>query len=82
MSLLARILSAPVTGPIQGVVRLVQTIHEQAMAEIYDEDNIRSALAELELGLDLGEITLEAYEKQEVILLERLNEMREAKRNG
>ena len=82
MSLLGRLLAAPVAGPIRGVVGLARLIDEQAMAEIYDEDKIRGTLAELELKLDLGEIDLGDYEAREDILLQRLNEIREMKRDG
>lgn len=82
MSLVARILTAPVLGPIQGVLWLARTIDDQARAEIWDVGKIRGALAELELKLDLGEIELEDYEAQETVLLRRLKEVREAQRNG
>lgn len=82
MSILGRILSAPVLGPIQGVLWLARTIEDQANRELYDEDKVRGAMAELELRLDLGEIELDDYEAQEEILLQRLNEIREAKKDG
>lgn len=82
MSVIGRILSAPVLGPIQGVVWLARTVDRQARAEIYDVDAIRGALAELELKLDLGEIELADYEAQEEILLRRLKEARELRRHG
>ena len=80
--ILGRLLSAPALLPIQGVLWLGRTVDGQVKAEIYDEDKVRSALAELELKLDLGELELEAYEAQEDVLLQRLKEIREAKRNG
>lgn len=82
MSVLLNILTAPVAGPIWGVVWLARTIDEQARKELYDEDKVRGALAGLEIQLDLGEIELEAYEAQEEELLRRLKEIREMKRNG
>lgn len=82
MSILGSILLAPVLGPIEGVVWIAQTIENQARGEIYDEDKIRGALTELELRLDLGEIGIEDYEAQEEVLLQRLKEVREEKRNG
>ncbi len=82
MSVIGRILSAPVLGPIQGVVWLARTVDRQARAEIYDVDAIRGALAELELKLDLGEIELADYEAQEETLLRRLKEARELRRHG
>lgn len=82
MSILGSILLAPVLGPIEGVVWIARTIENQARGEIYDEDKIRGALTELELRLDLGEIGIEDYEAQEEVLLQRLKEVREEKRNG
>lgn len=80
--ILGRLLSAPVLLPIQSVLWLGRTIDDQVKAELYNEDKVRSALAELELKLDLGELELDAYEAQEEVLLQRLKEIREAKRHG
>ena len=82
MSILGSLLSAPVLGPIKGVLWLAQTIDDQAKAEMYDEDKIRGALAELELKLDLGDIELDDYEAEESRLLQRLKEIGEAKKDG
>jgi hypothetical protein len=82
MSILVNILTAPVAGPIGGLLWLARTIDEQAKKEIYDEDKVRGALTELELKLDLGEIELDAYEAQEETLLRRLTDSREMKKNG
>lgn len=82
MTILGRVLAAPVLGPLRGVLWLARTIDEQAKAELYDEDKIRGTLAELELRLDLGEIELGDFEAQEEVLLQRLKVAREAKRDG
>lgn len=82
MSILLNALTLPVTGPIRGVLWLARTIDGQVKKELYDEDKVRGALAELELKLDLGEIELADYEAQEEALLERLKEIREMKKNG
>lgn len=82
MSILSKVLTSPVAGPIRGVVWLARTIDDQAKKELYDEDKVRGALAELELKLDLGEIELIDYEAQEEDLLARLKRIREMKRNG
>ena len=82
MSILGRVLAAPVLGPLRGVLWLARTVDDQAKAELYDEDKIRGALAELELRLDLGEIGLDHFEAQEEMLLQRLKVAREAKRDG
>lgn len=80
--MLGRILTAPVLGPLRGVLWLARMIDDQARAELYDEDKIRGDLAELELQLDLGEIELADFEAQEEVLLQRLKAAREVKGDG
>ncbi len=80
--MLGRILTAPVLGPLRGVLWLARTIDDQARAELYDEDKIRGDLAELELQLDLGEIELTDFEAQEEVLLQRLKTAREVRDDG
>lgn len=77
MSILGSILTAPVTGPIQGLLWLARVIQDQANAELYDEDKIRGELIELELALDMKQIDITEYEKREEMLLARLREARE-----
>lgn len=81
MGILRSILSAPVLGPIEGVLWIARTIGDQANAELYDEDKIRGELTELELALDLKQIDLAEYEAREEVLLMRLREARE-EQNG
>ena len=78
MSIVGSVLTAPVLGPIQGLLWLARTIQEHANAELYDQDKIRGELAELELALDLKKIDLVEFEAREEILLQRLREIREA----
>ena len=79
MSLLGGILSAPLVGPIKGVLWIVQTLAEHAERELYDEGNIRKDLAALEQRYELGSITAEEYDRGETELLERLNQARRMK---
>ena len=79
MGILGSILSAPVCGPIQGLLWLAHTVEEHANAVLYDKDKIRGELAELELALDLKQIDLAEYEVHEEALLQRLREIREMK---
>ena len=81
MGVLGSKLTAPVLGPIRGLLWLARTIEEQASAELYDPDKILGELTELELALDLRQIDLAEYEAAEDVLLQRLRESREA-RNG
>ncbi len=73
MGLLSTIATAPVVGPLKGVLWIVKTIAEHAERELYDEDNIRRDLLRLEQQYDLGKITLDDFERAENELLERLD---------
>jgi hypothetical protein len=79
MSLLSTIITAPVTGPLKGVLWIVQTLAEHAERELYDEDNIRKDLLKLEQQYELGKIGIEEFERVEGELLQRLNEARRMK---
>lgn len=79
MGVLMKLLTLPVTGPMDGVMWLAEKLLEQAEAELYDEGKVRATLMELEMRLDLGEIDEDEYMEAEGALLERLREIREYK---
>ncbi|MDP2740008.1 MAG: gas vesicle protein GvpG [Pseudorhodobacter sp.] len=81
MSILLNTLLAPLIGPMKGLLWVAEQIKDQADAEIYDDSKILVELSELELRLDLGQIELKDFEAQEDVLLQRLQEIREAKKN-
>ena len=72
MGFLFDILSAPVLGPFKTAIWLAELVHDQAENELYSPEKIRSQLMELELRLDLGQISEEQYTEVEDLLLERL----------
>ena len=76
MDIVTRLLTLPVTGPIDGVLWIAKTIKERAEAEYFNEGAVRSRLLELELKLDMGEITEDEYQAAEDQLLELLTEIR------
>ena len=77
MGLLLKLLTLPVTGPIGGVLWIAEKIAEQADREMYNEEAIRGQLMEMELRLDMGEISQPEYEQVEAVLLQRLKVIRE-----
>ena len=77
MGLLIDLLTAPVFGPLRGVGWLATTIAAEADRERFDEAGLRRALMELELSLDLGEISEAEYEAAEAELLARLAAVRD-----
>ena len=79
MGFLIDLLTLPVSGPIKGIYWLAKKVSEQAEGEQLDEDRVRGELLELQVRLELGEVTEEEYERQEKVIVERLNAIREAK---
>lgn len=73
------LLTSPVLGPVRGVHWLAEKVTEEAERRYLDEDRVRAELLELQMRLELDEITEEEYAGQERILVERLNAIREAK---
>jgi hypothetical protein len=80
MGLLVKLLTFPVSGPVLGVKWVLDRVVEEAERELYDEDSIRRAIAELGMQRDLGELTEEEYEAAEDALVERLQQARARKR--
>ena len=77
MGLLTKVLTFPVSGPVKGLFWVAEKIAERAEDELYDPKKIQGKLMELELMLDLGEITEEAYMEAEEELLELLRVIQE-----
>ena len=73
------LLTYPVLGPIRGVNWLAKKVAEAAEGELLDEDRVRGELLELQMRLEMDEITEEEYERQERRLMGQLNAIREAK---
>lgn len=79
MGFVLDLLTAPILGPARGVHWLAKKVADAAEEEILDEDRVRGELLELQMRLEVDEITEEEYDRQEELLVERLNAIREAK---
>ncbi len=73
------LLTSPILGPVKGVHWLAKKVAEAAEGELLDEDRVRGELLELQMRLEMDEITEEEYERQEGRLMGQLNAIREAK---
>jgi len=73
------LIAAPVLGPIQLIHWLGQKLIEAAESEMYDEGRLRGELLELQVRLDMGEVTEDEYNEREESLLTLLSAIREAK---
>ena len=66
-------------APLKGVIWVAEKVKQIAEQELYDEGRIKERLMELQLKLELDEISEEEYKKQEEELLERLDVIRKSK---
>jgi hypothetical protein len=69
--LLYQILVAPTAKICKNIV---EKITDMAENELYGEDKIKEELVKLQMMLETGEITEEQYNKEEDILMKRLEE--------
>ncbi|MFD0267419.1 gas vesicle protein GvpG [Streptomyces sp. NPDC127106] len=74
MGLLEKLITAPLL-PVRGVLWVAQQVADQATAEYYDPAPVWAQLAELERRLADGEIDEETFEREEDLLIERLEEI-------
>ena len=79
MGWLSKVLTFPVSLPVDAALWTARKLAERAEEVYYDDAPIRAALMELEMKLDLGEIDEESFEQEETQLLQRLKEIREYK---
>ncbi|MFJ6700097.1 gas vesicle protein GvpG [Streptomyces sp. NPDC091272] len=71
MGLISGILLLPL-APVRGVGWVADRLIEAADAELHDPDVVRARLAALNEALDLGEIDLDQFEREEEKLLDLL----------
>jgi hypothetical protein len=77
MGWLSKILTFPISVPVDAALWTARKLAERAEEVYYDDAPVRAALMELEMKLDLGEIDEETFEQEETELLKRLKEIRE-----
>ena len=60
--------------PLKMFTNIIEQIRDMAENELYGEDKIKEELVNLQMMLETGEITEEQYNKEEDILMKRLEE--------
>jgi hypothetical protein len=73
MGLLLDLLAAPITLPVKGLLSVFDNIREQAEAELWDEGKVHQQLLQLQMLLEVGEISQEDFYAAESALLDRLD---------
>lgn len=76
--MLLKLLTLPITGPLDGIMWIGEQILERANAELDDKENLHKQLLALQLAFDIGEISEEDFEIQEEELLLKIQAMEEA----
>ena len=70
--MLFKLLSAPVTAPLNTVTWIGKQLAEQAEDQLNDTEELKRQLVALEERLDQGELTEEEFEELELDLVMRL----------
>jgi hypothetical protein len=74
--LLDDILLLPITGPIAGFRWIMKTIQSMADEELMNDQPWKERLIELQMQLELGEISEEDYVREEAIVFQALRDIR------
>lgn len=79
MILLDDILLLPLKGPVAGIRWVMKQIQTMADNELLNDQVWKERLIELQMKLELGEISEEDYVAEEAIIFQRLREIRQAR---
>jgi len=79
MLLIDDILLLPITGPIAGVRWVLKQIQTMADNELMNDQVWKERLIELQMKLELGEVSEEDYAAEEKEIFQRLREIRQAR---
>jgi hypothetical protein len=78
--ILFRLLALPITAPVAGVRYCIDKVVEFAEHEMTDDEPVREQLLELQLELEEGRVSEGEYVEREAVLLARLREIREQRK--
>ena len=78
--ILFKLLALPITAPVAGVRYCIEKVVEYAEHELTDDEPVREQLLELQIELEEGRVTEEEYAERETVLLARLREVRELRK--
>jgi hypothetical protein len=78
--ILFRLLALPITAPVAGVRYCIDKVVEFAEHEMTDDEPVREQLLELQLELEEGRVSEDEYVEREAVLLARLREIREQRK--
>src|SRR3954470_17381540 len=76
MGLITNLLFFPVTGPVAGIKWSLGKVQQVAEEELTDDTPVKQELMELQMQLELGDISDEQYVEREAVLMARLRDVR------
>jgi len=76
MGLLSKLLFFPVTGPVAGITWSLGKVQNVVEEELTDDTPVKQDLMELQMQLELGDITDAQYVEREAALMARLRDVR------
>ena len=76
MGLLSKLLFFPITGPVAGIRWSLGKVQNVVEEELTDDTPVKQDLMELQMQLELGDITDAEYVEREAVLMARLRDVR------
>ena len=76
MGLLSKLLFFPISGPVAGIRWTLGKVQNVVEEELTDDEPVKQQLMELQMQLELGDITDGEYVEREAVLMARLREVR------
>jgi gas vesicle protein GvpG len=78
--ILFKLLALPLSVPVAGIRYCIEKVVEYAEYEANDDAPVRERLLELQIELEEGRVTEEEYVEREAVILARLREIRELRK--
>jgi hypothetical protein len=76
MGLLTNLLLFPISGPVAGIKWSLRKVAQVVDEELTDDSSVKQELMELQMQLELGDITDAEYVEREAQLMQRLRDVR------
>jgi len=76
VGLLGKLLFFPITGPVAGIRWTLGKVQGVVEEELTDDAPVKQQLMELQMQLELGDITDDEYVEREAALMAQLREVR------
>jgi hypothetical protein len=76
VGILSKVVFFPITGPVAGIKWSLNKVIQVAEEELTDDAPVKQELMELQMKLELGDITDDEYVEREAVLMARLREVR------